>query len=166
MKGEGPRYASIMLLCALAADVGYARNICSEGLYSHVGEAKHSRDMFGSTLIVVDQTPELTEFPLERQNTSARRKLSTAHGIFSCSGEMDVRSDLVRLEIRYPKFTFELNEHHDCFPSHVRATDKRSVLAATGDFTGKGVWLTIAGRREFLPRRKNYCATSERNSAK
>jgi hypothetical protein len=166
MKGKGLRHFSILLFCALAADFGNARSICREGLYSSMGEAKQSGDMFGSTLIVVDQTPELTEFSLDRQKTGTRKKVTTAHGIFFCTGEMDVRSDLVSLEIRYPKFTFELNEHHACFPSNLKSTAKRPLLAATGDFTDKGVWLTLAGQKEFLPRKRDYCATSEKSAGK
>ncbi|MBS7807811.1 hypothetical protein [Variovorax sp. PCZ-1] len=118
--------------------------------------------MFGSTLIIVDQTPELPVLPVERQHKEVLKKLSIAHGIFSCTGAMDVRSDLVQLEIRYPQFTFELNGKHACFPDIVNSADNRTVLVATGHFAEKGIWLTLAGKKEFLPKRRNYCATSVR----
>ncbi len=166
MRGQRRRYLLILMLCAFAAKVGHARDICGEGIYSNMGEAKGSHDMFGSTLIVVDQTREIPWLPLKSKNTGAPTKSSGAHGIFSCTGQMDVRNDLVRLDIRYPKFTFELDKDHHCFPDNLLSTDKRPVIVFTGEFTDKGIWLTWAGRKEFLPRTRNYCATPERRNVK
>jgi hypothetical protein len=165
MKKMGLHYFAAIVFCAGFANFGYARSICTEGIYSNMGEAKESRGMFGSTLIVIDQTKEGLILPITRDKNGLPLKISVAHGILSCTGSMDVTSYLVRVAIQYPKFSIFLDRNHPvCLPHGVELTNKQPIHTVTGEFTNKGIWLVSAGRKEFLPRKKSYCAASQSKS--
>jgi hypothetical protein len=162
MKNRDKRYFSILLLCALIPEVGHARDICVEGIYSSIGEAQESGDMFGESLIVIDQSHVLN---LEYRGTGKWRKVSLASGIYSCTNNNAVTSDLVRLEIAYPKFNFSLDMRQRCVPENLRLMDGSTSVAFSGEFTGKGIRLSSQERKTFLPRTKSYCSTSDRKKA-
>ena len=165
MKNTGSHCFATLVLCAGFASFGHARSICSEGIYSNMGEAKGNGDMFGSTLIVIDQTREVPRLPLTRDKSGLPIKGSSAHGILSCTGSMDVTSYLVKLDIKYPTFNFFLDRNHaTCLPDGLTLTNEQPVLTITGVFTDKGVWLASPGRKEFLPRKKSYCTAHQTKS--
>ena len=163
MRKLGKRFTSILLLSMLASESAYSRNKCVEGIYSNIGEAKDSGDMYGSSLIIVDQSRERI---IQSQDAGPRRRVVFAQGIYSCTINNEVSSDLVRLEIAYPKFTFMLDMTQRCIPEEQRGSSTSGVTTIRGAFTDRGIWLESGRTKELLPRTKTYCHPSGKSVSK
>jgi hypothetical protein len=157
MRAIGQCNFYFLLLFALASEVTHAANKCVEGIYSSIGEAKESGDLYGTSLIIVDQSRELN---IRSKSTGKQRRASRARGIYSCTDNNDASSDLVNIEVSYPNFSFAMDVTQRCITDSQRSTDTSGVVTFTGEFTDKGIWLKSKEKKEFLPKTKNYCNIS------
>jgi hypothetical protein len=151
------RYVPLFLFFALGLEAAHAVNKCVEGVYSNIGEAKESGSMYGSSLIIVDQSRELN---IQSRNKDKQRRGSRARGIYSCTENNDISSDLVDVEVSYPKFTFTMDMTQRCIADSQRFTDTSVLVTFSGEFTDKGIWLKSKEKKDFLPRKKTYCNIS------
>jgi hypothetical protein len=145
---------------------GYARTKCVEGHYSSIGEAEESRDLYGASLTIVEQSPVMDVLSLDTRKT---KRYSMATGVFRCTDNNDVSGVLVALEIAYPRFSFQLYRGDSCVPESLQSDGAVERISFMGEFSAKGVKITPPGSEAitmYLPRRRTYCHTSALKASK
>jgi hypothetical protein len=140
MKGWVRNWVFGFFAFAMSAGIAIAGTKCVEGVYSNMGEAAESRDLYGNSLLIIGQSKDYLSVDPTTQS-KVQKPVAVAEAIYSCIAGGDVRSTLSRIEIRYPDFSFQLDRANVCHADNPPVGDERFIIYS-GKFSTKGLFIS------------------------